>query len=298
MGTVKDRPARAMVRNAIDQGVLKPGMTLIEASAGSTGFSLASLARANGLRFIVVSPDSISSERRAFFQILGAQVVLTPAVDRIIGSYAKALELVECIPNSLMLDQFRNDWNWLSHYHGTGPEVWEDTHGQVDIVVVGIGTGGTFTGIARYLKARNSNIQMIAVEPEESPVLAGGHPGSHGIFGIGPGFVSRVMDRTLIDDLILISTADAYTSAALVMAQEGIPLGPSSGATVCAALNLAARPENREKKIVALATDSAERYVTTSFGEKALEFARFFQTQSVSPRFLEKAQASFLESTN
>ncbi len=297
MGTVKDRPALAMILEAERQGQLRRGMTLIEASAGSTGFSLASLARARGYRMIVTAPDSVTADRRAYFMMLGAELVLTPAAERIAGSYAKALELVETIPDSLMLDQYTSDQNWLSHYHGTGPEIWRDTAGAVDMVVAGIGTGGTFTGIGRYLKQQNNKIAMIAVEPEESSVLSGKKSQAHGIFGLGPGFRTPILDSKLVDECVTISTDDAYATARLVMDEEGIPVGPSSGATICAALRLAQQRHNKGKLIVVMATDSAERYVSTALAHNVLARLDDLKPQNTLDRYRERTNAIFAGSS-
>ena len=267
-GSAKDRAAVAMLNDAEARGILKPGAVIIEPTSGNTGIGLALVASLRGYRAIIVMPDSMSLERRRLMAAYGAQVVLTPGSQGMTGAIAKAEELAAEIPNSFIPGQFVNPANADAHFNTTGPEIWEDTEGQVDIFVAGVGTGGTVTGVGRYLKSQNPNVKIVAVEPADSPLLSRGVAGSHGIQGIGANFVPEVLDRSLIDEVLPVKTGDAYAAARDFGRTEGVLVGISSGAALWAAGELARMPENKGKTIVALLPDSGERYLSTAlFGE-------------------------------
>ena len=267
-GSAKDRAAVAMLNDAEARGILKPGAVIIEPTSGNTGIGLALVASLRGYRAIIVMPDSMSLERRRLMAAYGAQVVLTPGSQGMTGAIAKAEELAAEIPNSFIPGQFVNPANADAHFNTTGPEIWEDTEGQVDIFVAGVGTGGTVTGVGRYLKNQNPNVKIVAVEPADSPLLSRGVAGSHGIQGIGANFVPEVLDRSLIDEVLPVKTGDAYAAARDFGRTEGVLVGISSGAALWAAWELARMPENKGKTIVALLPDSGERYLSTAlFGE-------------------------------
>ena len=267
-GSAKDRAAVAMLNDAEARGILKPGAVIIEPTSGNTGIGLALVASLRGYRAIIVMPDSMSLERRRLMAAYGAQVVLTPGSQGMTGAIAKAEELAAEIPNSFIPGQFVNPANADAHFNTTGPEIWEDTEGQVDIFVAGVGTGGTVTGVGRYLKSQNPNVKIVAVEPADSPLLSRGVAGSHGIQGIGANFVPEVLDRSLIDEVLPAKTGDAYAAARDFGRTEGVLVGISSGAALWAAGELARMPENKGKTIVALLPDSGERYLSTAlFGE-------------------------------
>ena len=267
-GSAKDRAAVAMLNDAEARGILKPGAVIIEPTSGNTGIGLALVASLRGYRAIIVMPDSMSLERRRLMAAYGAQVVLTPGSQGMTGAISKAEELAAEIPNSFIPGQFVNPANADAHFNTTGPEIWEDTEGQVDIFVAGVGTGGTVTGVGRYLKSRNPNVKIVAVEPADSPLLSRGVAGSHGIQGIGANFVPEVLDRSLIDEVLPVKTGDAYAAARDFGKTEGVLVGISSGAALWAAGELARMPENKGKTIVALLPDSGERYLSTAlFGE-------------------------------
>ena len=267
-GSAKDRAAVAMLNDAENRGILKPGAVIIEPTSGNTGIGLALVGTIRGYRVIIVMPDSMSMERRKLMGAYGAELVLTPGELGMTGAIAKAEELAASIPGSFIPGQFVNPANADAHFNTTGPEIWEDTQGSVDIFVAGVGTGGTVTGVGRYLKSKNPQVEVVAVEPAASPVLSGGKAGPHGIQGIGANFVPEVLDRTVIDRIMTAREEDAYAAARNFGRTAGILVGISSGAALWAARELASLPENKGKTIVALLPDSGERYLsTTLFGE-------------------------------
>ena len=267
-GSAKDRAAKAMLDDAEKRGILKPGAVIIEPTSGNTGIGLALVGSLRGYRAIIVMPDSMSVERQKLMRAYGAEVVLTPGSLGMTGAIAKAEELAASIPGSFIPGQFVNPANAQAHFVTTGPEIWEDTEGNVDIFVAGVGTGGTITGVGRYLKEKNAKVQVVAVEPAASPVLSGGQAGPHGLQGIGANFVPEVLDRVVIDEVITATEADAFSAAREFGRKQGVLVGISSGAALWAAKEIACRPENEGKTIVALLPDSGERYLSTAlFGE-------------------------------
>ena len=262
-GSVKDRVALSMILDAEARGALQSGGTIIEPTSGNTGIGLASVAAARGYHVILTMPDSMSVERRALLKAYGAELVLTEGRLGMSGAIAKARELHEAIPGSLLAGQFENPANPQAHVRTTGPEIWQDTDGRVDVFVAGVGTGGTLTGVGRYLKERNPAIRVVAVEPAGSPVLSGGKPGPHGLMGIGAGFVPNVLDPGVYDEILTVTEAEAYAAGRALARTEGVLVGITSGAAVHAARLLALRPENKGKVIVALLPDSGERYLST-----------------------------------
>ena len=262
-GSAKDRVALSMIRDAEQRGLLKAGSTIIEPTSGNTGIGLACVAAARGYRTIIVMPDSMSAERQLLMGAYGAELVLTPGKLGMSGAIAKAEELAREIPGSFIPDQFGNPANAKAHYETTGPEVWEDTDGNVDIFVAGVGTGGTITGTGRFLKEKNPAVQVVAVEPADSPLLSGGKAGPHGLQGIGANFVPAVLDTTVYDRIIPVTTQQAYDAARKMGKTEGILVGISSGAALHAALLLAKEPENAGKTITVLLPDTGDRYLST-----------------------------------
>ena len=252
-----------MIRDAEEKGILKEGSTIIEPTSGNTGIGLACVAAARGYRTIIVMPDSMSAERQMLMTAYGAELVLTPGKLGMSGAIAKAEELAKEIPGSFIPDQFANPANAKAHYETTGPEIWEDTDGNVDIFVAGVGTGGTITGTGRYLKEKNPATQIVAVEPADSPLLSGGKAGPHGLQGIGANFVPAVLDTTIYDRIIPVTTEQAYDAARKLGKTEGILVGISSGAALHAAMKLAGEPENKGKTIVVLLPDTGDRYLST-----------------------------------
>ena len=267
-GSAKDRVAKAMIDDAESKGLLKPGSVIIEPTSGNTGIGLASVAAARGYRIIIVMPDTMSQERRLLMNAYGAELVLSEGAKGMAGAIEKAEELAHTLPGSFLPGQFVNPANPAAHKASTGPEIWEDTEGTVDLFVAGVGTGGTLTGVGRYLKRKNPKIKIVAVEPADSPVLSKGVSGPHSIQGIGAGFVPEVLDTGIYDEIIPVEGADAYSTGRLLGRKEGVLVGISSGAAVWAAVQLAKRPEHKGKTIVALLPDTGERYLSTPmFGE-------------------------------
>lgn len=262
-GSVKDRIALAMIEDAEKKGILKPGATIIEPTSGNTGIGLASVGAAKGYRTILTLPETMSVERRNLLKAYGAELVLTEGAKGMKGAIAKAEELQKEIPGSVILGQFDNAANPAAHAAATGPEIWQDTDGKVDIFVAGVGTGGTVTGVGTYLKSRNPAVKIVAVEPADSPVLSGGQPGPHKLQGIGAGFVPSVLNTQVYDEIITVTTDQAFSAGRLIAHKEGILVGITSGAALYAATQLAKRPENAGKTIVALLPDSGDRYLST-----------------------------------
>ena len=266
-GSVKDRIAQAMIEDAEKKGILKPGATIIEPTSGNTGIGLAAIATAKGYRTIIVLPETMSVERRNIIKAYGAEIVLTPGYKGMTGAIAKAEELKNEIKGSMIAGQFVNPANPEAHRRTTGPEIWNDTDGDVDAFVAGVGTGGTITGVGEYLKSKNDKIEIIAVEPATSPVLSQGKPGPHKIQGIGAGFVPEILNTKIYDSVVPVDNDDAFEYAKLISHTEGIQVGISAGAALYAAIEWAKKPENEGKTIVALLPDSGDRYYSTSLFE-------------------------------
>lgn len=266
-GSVKDRVAFQMIEDAEQKGILKKGSVIIEPTSGNTGIGLAGVAAAKGYRLIITMPETMSVERRKLIAAYGAELVLTDGAKGMNGAIAKAEELAKEIPDSIVAGQFTNPANPQAHLKTTGPEIWEDTDGTVDIFVAGVGTGGTITGVGEYLKSKNPHIKIVAVEPEKSPVLSGGKAGAHPLQGIGAGFVPEVLNTDIYDEIITVSGENAYTASRAMAKREGVLVGISSGAALHAALQIAKRPENEGKTIVVLLPDTGDRYLSTPMFE-------------------------------
>ena len=262
-GSVKDRVAKSILDDAEQSGKLKPGGTIIEPTSGNTGIGLAAVAAARGYKLIITMPETMSVERRMLMKAYGAELVLTDGKKGMSGAIEKADELHSEIPGSLIAGQFTNPANPKAHFETTGPEIYEDTDGKVDIFVAGVGTGGTVSGVGKYLKSKNPDVKVVAVEPATSPVLTKGKSGAHGIQGIGAGFVPDTLDTSVYDEVIAVEDADAYKFSRAVTASDGLLVGISAGAALCAGVQLARRPENKGKTIVVLLPDSGERYLST-----------------------------------
>ena len=267
-GSAKDRAALFMVNDAEKRGILKPGGTVIEPTSGNTGIGLAMVAVRRGYRVIIVMPDSMSKERRTLMTAYGAELVLTPGCEGMKGAIEKAEALKEAIPGSFILGQFENPANAEAHYRTTGPEIWEDTEGRVDLFVAGVGTGGTVTGVGRFLKEQNPEVKIVAVEPASSPLLSKGYAGPHGLQGIGANFVPELLDREIYDEVITVTEEEAFGAARTLAKTEGILCGISSGAALFAGETLAKRKENTGKNIVVLLPDTGDRYLSTALYEE------------------------------
>jgi cysteine synthase A len=268
-GSIKDRIARSMIEDAEARGILKEDSVIIEPTSGNTGIGLASVGTAKGYRVIIVMPETFSIERRKLIRAYGAEIVLSEGAKGMKGAIAKAEELAKKIPNAFIPAQFDNPANWKAHYETTGPEIWNDSDGEVDILVAGVGTGGTITGTGRYLKERKAEVKVVAVEPDSSPVLSGGQAGPHKIQGIGAGFIPSVLDTTVYDEIIRVANEDAIATGALFGKKEGLLVGISAGAALWAGIELAKKEENAGKTIVVILPDSGDRYLSTAlFGEE------------------------------
>lgn len=290
LASVKDRIGLAMVEEAERTGKLKSGMEIIEPTSGNTGIALAFVAAARGYPITLVMPETMSQERRTLLLLLGAKIILTPGPLGMKGAIAKATELVDKNKNAWMPAQFDNPANPAIHKETTAIEIWNDTDGKVDMVISGVGTSGTITGVGQYLKAKKSSVKMIAVEPVESPVLSGGKPGPHKIQGLGAGFVPSVMDRSIVDGIEQVSSEESLRVAREVIKTEGIPVGISSGASICAGLRQAAKPENKGKLIVVIVPSTTERYLSTLLAEQERNEAQQLQVATVDEAYLAKVK--------
>lgn len=290
LSSVKDRIGIAMIEDAERSGKLKPGSQIIEPTSGNTGIALAFVAAAKGYSLTLTMPETMSQERRTLLLLLGAKIVLTPGPLGMRGAIAKALELSEKAPHSWMPSQFENPVNPAAHRETTALEIWNDTDGKVDMVISGVGTSGTITGVGQVLKSKNPNIKMIAVEPSESPVLSGGKPGPHKIQGIGAGFVPAVLDRSIVDAVEQVSSDEALKTAREVIKTEGVPVGISSGAAIAAGLRQASKEENRGKNIVVIIPSSSERYLSTLLAEQERQEALALQVSAVDEVYLNRVK--------
>lgn len=286
LGSVKDRIGLSMIESAERDGLLKPGMQIIEPTSGNTGIALAFICASRNYPLTLVMPETMSVERRTLLLLLGAELILTPAALGMKGAIAKAREVSQKLPNCFMPKQFENEHNPEIHRQTTAVEIWNDTDGTVDIVVSGVGTGGTLTGVGQVLKEKKPSVKMIAVEPSESPVLSGEKPGPHKIQGIGAGFIPKILDTDMIDEIQKVSSAEALETAQKVIRSEGIPVGISSGAAICAALRVAARAENKGKRIVCIVPSYTERYLSTLLAEDARSKAQSLTVSDVDPSLL------------
>lgn len=293
LGSVKDRIGLNMIESAEKEGALKPGMEIIEPTSGNTGISLAFVAAAKGYKCTLVMPETMSQERRTLLLLLGADLILTPAANGMRGAIAKAMQMVSENKNAFYPSQFTNMHNPEIHRKTTAEEIWNDTNGEVDMVVSGVGTAGTITGVGQILKQKKPSVKMVAVEPTESPVLSGGKGGPHKIQGLGAGFVPTVLDRKIVDQIEQISSEDALKMAREVIKKEGIPVGISSGAAIAVALKLAAKPENKGKKIVVIVPSYSERYLSTLLAQEEREKALSLVVQPVSDEWLKKVDETF-----
>lgn len=262
-GSVKDRVALEMIEDAEKNGILKQGATIIEPTSGNTGIGLASVCASKGYKLIITMPETMSVERQKLMKAYGAELILTDGKLGMAGAISKAEELQKEIENSIIAGQFTNPANPQAHIKTTGPEIWEDTDGKVDVFVAGVGTGGTITGVGEFLKSQNANIKIVGIEPADSPVLSGGKAGAHGLQGIGAGFIPEVLNVGIIDEIFTVTTDEAFSASRLLAKQEGVLVGISSGAALYAGLALAKRPENKDKNIVVLLPDTGDRYLST-----------------------------------
>lgn len=294
LGSVKDRIGLNMIEKALNKGLLKKGMEVLEPTSGNTGIALAFVCSSKEIPLTLVMPETMSMERRTLLLLLGANLVLTPGSLGMKGAIGKAIQMNEENPGKYFYTkQFENEFNPEIHKETTGPEIWEDTAGQVDFVISGVGTGGTIMGSGQFLKGKNPQIKMIAVEPTESPVLSGGKPGPHKIQGMGAGFIPKIVDRKMIDEVIQVSSAESMSMSKEIIKTEGIPVGISSGASVVAALKVAARPENKGKKIVAIIPSYTERYLSTLLAEDERKQAQDLTISQVDEKWLKKVEEIF-----
>lgn len=289
LGSVKDRIGKAMLEDAEKSGRLKKGMSIVEPTSGNTGIGLAFVAAAKGYPLTLVMPETMSMERRSLLLLLGANVVITPAANGMRGAIAKAMEMVAADKNSIMMEQFDNPANPAIHAQTTAQEIWDDTDGKVDIIISGVGTGGTLSGIGKALKAKKPSLKMVAVEPEESPVISGGKPNPHKIQGIGAGFIPNTLDKSMIDSIEQVNSTDSLAMARTLIKQHGIPVGISSGAAVAAALRVAAKPEHKGKMIVVIIPSYTERYLSTILAEAERAEAGALVVSQPSEQYLAEA---------
>ncbi len=294
LGSVKDRIGLNMIEQSEASGLLKPGMEVLEPTSGNTGISLAFVCASKGYPLTLVMPETMSFERRTLLLLLGAKIILTPGPLGMRGAVGKAMQMMSENPGQYFYTkQFENEFNPQIHLKTTGPEIWQDTDGSVDIVISGVGTGGTIMGCSQFLKSKNSNIKMIAVEPIESPVLSGGKPGPHKIQGIGAGFVPKIVDKKWIDEIVQVNSDESLKMARQVIKTEGIPVGISSGAAIAAALKVAARPDSKNKKIVVIIASYTERYLSTLLAEEERVLAQKLQVEPVDQIWIDKVDAYF-----